>query len=84
MQRRVARARAAIEEALVQLNGEADRRHRQHGGVVGEVLAEYHTARVMLTIGSTITRKGWEARSGPTCSDACCRNKAATLPTTRA
>ena len=29
-----------------------------------------HTLRTMLTIGSTITRNGWEARSGPTCSAA--------------
>ena len=38
----------------------------------------------MLTIGSMITKKGWETRSGPTCSAACSRNKAATPPTARA
>jgi len=43
-----------------------------------------HTLRMMLTIGSTITRNGWEARSGPTCSAACVRNRAATLPAARA
>jgi Pyridine nucleotide-disulphide oxidoreductase len=43
-----------------------------------------HTLKAMLTIGSMITKKGWDARNGPTCSAACSRNKAATLPTARA
>jgi hypothetical protein len=43
-----------------------------------------HVLRAMLTIGSMITRKGCETRSGPTCSAACASSKAATLPTARA
>jgi hypothetical protein len=43
-----------------------------------------HTLKAILTIGSMITRKGWETRSGPTCSAAYSRNKAATPPAARA
>src|ERR1700734_822213 len=43
-----------------------------------------HTLRAILTIGSTITRNGWETRSGPTCSATCCRIVPAAPPTARA
>ena len=43
-----------------------------------------HTLRAMLTIGSTITKNGWETRSGPTCSATCCRMVPAAPPTARA
>ena len=43
-----------------------------------------HTLSPMLRIGSTITKNGWETRSGPTCNATCCRKVPATPPTTSA